>query len=160
TPPPCRPTRPLRQSLTAQTSRSRMSIMSTEPTTEIIRDPKVYLVGRQTVDDAALAAFLDDHGVSKWATDTDVAGEKLIEIAGRLCYLSFAKPRPGGNTAYVGHILEVGHGSVLEHSVYNLIITGVSRSMTHELVRHRAGFGFSQLRQRFVDESACAFVEP
>jgi thymidylate synthase ThyX len=116
--------------------------MSTEPTTEIIRDPKVYLVGRQTVDDAALAAFLDDHGVSTWTTDTDVAGEKLIEIAGRACYLSFSKPRPGGNKAYVGHILDVGHGSVLEHSVYNLIITGVSRAFSHELVRHRAGFGY------------------
>ena len=34
------------------------------------------------------------------------------------------------------------------------------RSLTHELVRHRAGFGFSQLSQRFVDESECEFVEP
>ena len=74
--------------------------------------------------------------------------------------MSFAKPRPGGNAAYIGHILEVGHGSVLEHAVFNLIITGVSRSFTHELVRHRAGFGYSQLSQRFVDESECAFVEP
>jgi thymidylate synthase (FAD) len=126
----------------------------------LIREPKVYLVGRQTVNDQALSEFLADHEVSQWSTDTDVAGEKLIEVAGRLCYMSFAKPRPGGNAAYIEHILEVGHGSVLEHSVYNLIITGVSRSFTHELIRHRAGFGYSQLSQRFVDESGCAFVEP
>jgi thymidylate synthase (FAD) len=133
-----------------------------EPTsrTTIVREPRVYLVGRQTVDDSALDAFLADHEARHWSTDTTVAGEKLIEIAGRLCYLSFAKPRPGGNRAYVGHLLEVGHGSVLEHSVYNLIITGVSRSFTHELIRHRAGFGYSQLSQRFVDESECSFVEP
>jgi len=137
-----------------------MSTMEAEPTTSILREPKVYLVGRQTVDDEALSAFLYDHGVRKWSTDTVVAGEKLVEVAGRLCYMSFAKPRPGGNAAYIGHILEVGHGSVLEHSVYNLILTGVSRSLTHELIRHRAGFGFSQLSQRFVDESECAFVEP
>lgn len=137
-----------------------MSTQEHEPTAEILRDPKVYLVGRQTVDDAALAAFLNDHDVETWSTDTGVAGEKLIEVAGRLCYMSFAKPRPGGNAAYIGHILEVGHGSVLEHSVYNLILTGVSRSFTHELIRHRAGFGYSQLSQRFVDESSCAFVEP
>jgi thymidylate synthase (FAD) len=137
-----------------------MSTPKPDPTASILRDPRVYLVGRQTVDEAALSAFLDDHGVSRWTTDTEVAGEKLIEIAGRLCYMSFSRPRPGGNSAYVGHILEVGHGSVLEHSVYNFIITGVSRSFTHELVRHRAGFGFSQLSQRFVDESDCSFVEP
>jgi thymidylate synthase (FAD) len=131
-----------------------------KPTATVIRDPKVYLVGRQQVDDAAVGEFLADHAVSHWSTDTEEAGEKLVEVAGRLCYMSFARPRPGGNKAYLGHILEVGHGSVLEHAVFNLIITGVSRSFTHELVRHRAGFGYSQLSQRFVDESECAFVEP
>jgi thymidylate synthase (FAD) len=131
-----------------------------EPILSIIREPRIYLVGRQTVDDQAISEFLTDHGVERWSTDTDEAGEKLIEIAGRVCYMSFAKPRPGGNKAYIGHLLEVGHGSVLEHSVFNLIITGVSRSFTHELIRHRAGFGYSQLSQRFVDESECDFVEP
>jgi thymidylate synthase (FAD) len=132
----------------------------TEPTLRIVREPSAYLVGRQLVDDAELSRFLADHNVHRWTTDTDEAGEKLIEVAGRLCYMSFAKPRPGGNAAYIGHILEVGHGSVLEHAVFNIIITGVSRSFTHELVRHRAGFGYSQLSQRFVDESECDFVEP
>lgn len=137
-----------------------MSDMSEEPAISIVREPRAYLVGRQTIDESALARFLDDHDVATWKTDTEVAGEKLIEVAGRLCYLSFARPRPGGNSAYLGHIMEVGHGSVLEHAVFNFIITGVSRSFTHELVRHRAGFGYSQLSQRFVDESECAFVEP
>ncbi len=137
-----------------------MATMESDPTISIIREPRVYLVGRQMVDDDALAAFLADHDVERWSTDTEEAGEKLIEVAGRVCYMSFAKPRPGGNRAYLGHILEVGHGSVLEHAVFNLIITGVSRSFTHELIRHRAGFGYSQLSQRFVDESTCAFVEP
>src|SRR6266446_3782953 len=54
----------------------------------------------------------------------------------------------------------VGHQAIDDHAVFNFIITGVSRSFTHELVRHRAGFGYSQLSQRFVDESQCAFVEP
>jgi thymidylate synthase (FAD) len=126
----------------------------------VLRDPRVYLVGSQRIDDDAIARFLADHDVSTWTTDTEVAGEMLVETAGRLCYMSFARPRPGGNRAYIDHILEVGHGSVLEHAVFNFIITGVSRSVTHELVRHRAGFGYSQLSQRFVDESSCAFVEP
>lgn len=126
----------------------------------IVRDPSVYLVGRQQADPAEIDRFLADHDVETWRTDTDVAGQKLCEIAGRLCYMSFARPRPGGNAAYLGHILEVGHGSVLEHAAWSFIITGVSRSFTHELIRHRAGFGYSQLSQRYVDESTADFVEP
>ncbi len=127
---------------------------------KIINEPSVYLVGRQTLDDKEIARFLADHKVADWSTDTSNAGQVLPEVAGRLCYMSFAKPRPGGNQAYLGHIKEVGHGSVLEHTVWNFIITGVSRSFTHELVRHRAGFGYSQLSQRYVDESVADFVEP
>ncbi len=126
----------------------------------VILEPTVYLVGRQVVDEAELDRLLADHGVSSWQTDTEVAAEELTEVAGRLCYLSFARPRPGGNQTYLGHILEVGHGSVLEHAVWNFVFVGVSRSLTHELVRHRAGFGFSQLSQRYVDESVAEYVEP
>src|SRR5215831_9423533 len=125
----------------------------------VLREPTVYLVGRQVVDDAELDRFLAAHGVSTWETDTEVAGERLAEIAGRVCYLSFARPRPGGNKAYLGHILEVGHGSVLEHAVWDFIFAGVSRSLTHELVRHRH-MGYSQLSQRYVDESVAEYVEP
>jgi len=127
---------------------------------KVIRRPKVYLVGRQELHQSQINEFLADHNVADWTTDTDVAAQALPEVAGRLCYMSFKKPRPGGNAAYLGHIKEVGHGSVLEHGVWNFIITGVSRSFTHELVRHRAGFGYSQLSQRYVDESVADFVEP
>src|SRR5208282_2642658 len=125
----------------------------------VLHEPAVYLVGRQVVDEAELDRFLADHGVA-WETDTEVAGEHLVEVAGRVCYMSFAKPRPGGNKAYLDHILEVGHGSVLEHAVWNFVFTGISRTLTHELIRHRAGFGFSQLSQRYVDESVAEYVEP
>lgn len=107
----------------------------------IIREPSVFLVGKQTINDAELDRFLSEHGVS-WESDTEVAGEYLAETAGRVCYMSFAKPRPGGNKVYLEHILEVGHGSVLEHAVWNFVFTGISRSLTHELIRHRAGFGY------------------
>src|SRR5437899_2721318 len=61
---------------------------------------------------------------------------------------------------YLENIKKQGHGSVLEHSVYVLLIEGISRSCSHELVRHRAGFGYSQISQRYVDESHAAFVMP
>jgi thymidylate synthase (FAD) len=125
----------------------------------VLREPTVYLVGRQTVDNATLDQFLSDHGTT-WKSDTEVGGEYLSEAAGRLCYMSYAKPRPGGNETYLRHILEVGHGSVLEHAVWNFIFTGISRSCTHELVRHRAGMAYSQLSQRYVDESIAEYVEP
>jgi thymidylate synthase (FAD) len=126
----------------------------------ICRKPEVYLVGTQVAESAEIDRFLSDHGVDQWTTDTDIAAQKLTEVAGRMCYMSFSKPRPGGNEAYLKNIIEVGHGSVLEHAILNFIITGVSRSFTHELIRHRAGFGYSQLSQRYVDESQCEFVEP
>ena len=125
----------------------------------VITEPEIYLVGKQSLVDSELDRFLDDHGVS-WESDSEVAAEVVTETAGRVCYMSFAKPRPGGNSVYLNHIKEVGHGSVLEHAVWNFLITGVSRSLTHELVRHRAGMGYSQLSQRYVDESVAEYVEP
>ena len=138
-----------------------MSSVETEPALQIIREPKVYLVGRQMVDEEALAAFLADHDVNHWTTDTEVA-RREDRRDGRARLLHELRQAAAGRaiSAYIGHILEVGHGSVLEHAVFNLLITGVSRSLTHELIRHRAGFGFSQLSQRFVDESEGRFVEP
>jgi thymidylate synthase (FAD) len=125
----------------------------------VITVPSVYVIGRQVIDGAELDRFLADHGVS-WQSDSEVAAEVITETAGRLCYLSYSRPRPGGNSAYLQHIKEVGHGSVIEHAVWNLLFTGLSRSLTHELVRHRAGMGYSQLSQRYVDESVAEYVEP
>lgn len=128
---------------------------------KIVRQPSIFPVGGQWVDYDALSNFMTSEGLDpNWGTDTVKASEELPEIAGRLCYMSFKNPRPGGNKAYLGHILGSGHGSVLEHAVWNFIITGVSRSFTHEIVRHRVGFSYSQLSQRYVDESEVAFVVP
>ena len=124
----------------------------------IVRSPRVYLVGRQTLDADAVNRFLKDHELA-WETDTEVGAEVLCEMAGRVCYMSFGKGRKT-NQEYLANIINVQHGSVLEHAVWNFLITGVSRSFTHELVRHRAGFGYSQLSQRYVDESTCDFIEP
>ncbi|PYU97977.1 MAG: FAD-dependent thymidylate synthase [Acidobacteria bacterium] len=123
-----------------------------------VTQPKVYLLGRQAVVEEELARFLADEGVV-FSTDTNVAPEVLGEIAGRTCYMSFGKGRKS-NREYLENILSSKHGSVLEHAVWNLLITGVSRALTHELVRHRAGFGYSQLSQRYVDESEARYVVP
>jgi len=95
-----------------------------------------------------------------WDTDAD-GGQALAEFAGRACYQSWRKPNPATatNAGYLAHILEVGHLSVLEHGSVTFYFTGVSRSFTHELIRHRH-FSYSQLSQRYVPESDAAMVEP
>lgn len=124
-----------------------------------ICQPKVYLLGRQQVDDVEMERFLKDIGTPDYLTDAASPGEVLVEVGGRVCYLSFANPRPGGMQAYADNILRSDHTSVLEHAVFTLMVTGVSRSLTHELVRHRHASP-SQLSQRYVDESVCEVVVP
>jgi thymidylate synthase (FAD) len=87
-------------------------------------------------------------------------GERLAEFAGRLCYMSQRNPASRSTREYLENIKKQGHGSVLEHANYSILVEGVSRSLTHELVRHRAGMAFSQLSQRYVDESQANFVVP
>lgn len=119
---------------------------------ELLRAPKITLIGRpQFVEPAHLRV--------EWAGGGS-DGERLAEYAGRICYMSQANPAKRTTVEYLENIKKQGHGSVLEHAVYVLLIEGISRSCSHELVRHRAGFGYSQLSQRYVDESAAAFVVP
>jgi thymidylate synthase (FAD) len=126
----------------------------------IVTQPKVYLVGRTQIDQAAVQQFLDDE-TTTWITDGDNGSELICELAGRVCYLSLGdKQGRKSNREYLSNIIAIQHGSVLEHAAWNFIITGVSRSFTHELIRHRAGWAYSQLSQRFVDESDTDFVEP
>jgi thymidylate synthase (FAD) len=95
-----------------------------------------------------------------WSTDAD-GGQALAEFAGRACYESWSKPNPATatNATYLAHILEVGHLSVLEHGVATFYLTGLSRSVTHELIRHRH-LSFSQLSQRYMPEHDATMVEP
>lgn len=113
--------------------------------------PKVQLIGK--------TEFFPPEDVD-WSTDAD-GGQALAEFAGRACYQSWHKPNPATatNAGYIQHILEVGHLSVLEHGTVTFYLTGMSRSLTHELIRHRH-FSFSQLSQRYVPERDAAMVEP
>ncbi|MFM9035789.1 MAG: FAD-dependent thymidylate synthase [Mycobacterium sp.] len=95
-----------------------------------------------------------------WSTDAD-GGQALVEFAGRACYQSWSKPNPrtATNAGYIGHVIDVGHFSVLEHASVSFYITGISRSCTHELIRHRH-FSYSQLSQRFVPADDARVVIP
>src|ERR1700754_537372 len=118
--------------------------------------PQIAPLGVQLV---AKTEFVAPEGVP-WSTDAD-GGAALAEFAGRACYQSWKKPNPATatNAGYLKHILEVGHLSVIEHANATFYITGVSRSLTHELIRHRH-FSFSQLSQRYVPAGEAVMVEP
>ena len=90
-------------------------------------------------------------------------GTLLMKFAGQLCYLSFGENRTKNDDAgvkkYFDNIRSSGHGSVLEHANYSFLVWGIDRACSHEVVRHRAGFAYSQLSQRFVDGKTLRFVE-
>lgn len=118
-------------------------------------------VSNLQVELIAATAFHAPTGVEWEPDDTATDAEALVEFAGRACYESFDKPNPrtATNAAYLRHILEVGHPGLFEHATATLYIRGISRSATHELVRHRH-FSFSQLSQRFVHPERASVVLP
>ncbi|NJC64051.1 FAD-dependent thymidylate synthase [Planosporangium flavigriseum] len=95
-----------------------------------------------------------------WSTDAE-GGQALAEFAGRSCYQSWDKPVPATatNAGFLRHIIEVGHLSVLEHGVATFYLTGISRALGHQLVRHRH-LSYSELSPRYLAEPDAEIVEP
>ena len=85
--------------------------------------------------------------------------EKLIEEAGRTCYLSLDRIADGTEKSFIRNCIKRGHHSILEHASASFRITGASRAFTHQLVRHRLA-SFSQQSQRYVDEAGFNYVIP
>lgn len=104
----------------------------------------------------SLPGFREVQNQTGWFEDVfSSEAESIIEFAGRGCYESWGRPNPATatNFGYLQHIMSVGHFSVIEHGVMTFYARGLSRSLTHELVRHRH-FSYSQLSQRYVDPGA------
>ena len=85
--------------------------------------------------------------------------EKLIEAAGRTCYLSFGHKTHDSYKKMIRMLIKNGHHSVLEHASATFRITGGSRSFTHQLVRHRL-CSYSQQSQRYVNENCFSIITP
>lgn len=142
-------------------------VFSTVKGTPYLQEPGVALLGKQVVEPEVLRGLLSGFDPSLEFLDylndeADIpVGEEICKIAGQTCYASFSPKRTKNDGAkkYFDNIKSSGHGSVMEHAVWTFVIYGVSRSFSHELVRHRAGFGYSQLSQRYVDGKVLRFVE-
>ncbi len=132
-----------------------------------LQRPGVAVLAVPTVDVTALQGFLDGFDpelhFGAYLDDPTLLpdGTQLAKTAGQACYASYGPKRTQNAEAerYLHDIMESGHGSVLEHPNYSLHVYGVSRSLTHELVRHRAGMAYSQLSQRYVSGRVLRFVE-
>ena len=129
---------------------------------KIVTEPSVRLVSRPSVDWEQIAEFLADEELPP-IEESIRAGmsdaEAVIETSARLCYMSFGRGRRD-IADFITNLLAMRDGSVFEHVNYGFVITGISRSLSHEMVRHRAGFAYSQRSQRYVDESETSFVIP
>ena len=138
----------------------------------LIWEPRVFTIGSTTMDREGMYHWmhhndLSDHFSAEadspisriWnGVEDTFAEERMIEFGGRHCYRSWYTGRDRAD--YLRNIIEMGHGSVLEHSTINFAIQGVSRSLSHELVRHRVGVAISQESQRYVDAADINFVVP
>ena len=143
--------------------------------------PSVFLIARPAIDLDGMRGYLRDVGGESWVErrlaescspapqgrDGLNDAELLVEFAGRACYRSW-EPGLNANVSrvrtdrgeYFANILRSGHGSVLEHASFSLVMRNVSRAYTHELVRHRAGSAFSQESLRYVRLTDIGFRVP
>lgn len=120
--------------------------------------PQVFIIA-ETKCTIGVGYFLEALGVKHWETDAHSSAEKLTEIAGKSCYMSFdldhnknlTRVGTRNNHDYIQQqIIAARHGSVLEHATVTLAFVNVSRVFTHELVRHRVGAAYSQVSGRYV----------
>lgn len=123
--------------------------------------PKIYLIARSHFHAEVFSSFLREEQ-TEWQRTPGAAGaEEIVEVSGRMCYMSFgSKQSPRTNADYIRNLIDQGHESVLEHVNWTFLLVGVSRAFTHQLVRHRVGFAFSQLSQQYYEETDATFVEP
>ncbi|MDP9457515.1 MAG: FAD-dependent thymidylate synthase [Actinomycetota bacterium] len=135
--------------------------------TAYLSAPGVVVLAKPQTNVQGLAGFLDGFdsslGFPGYVDDPTALPDssQLCKTAGQLCYASFGPRRTTNENAaeYFERLTSAGHGSVLEHANFSFLLYGISRSVTHELVRHRAGVGVSQVSQRYVSGAVLRFVE-
>ena len=141
-------------------------VCHTEKGTHYLQSPGIVLIGKTDVDLSGVQPYLDGFDkeleFERYLQDPQIATpEALLKFSGQLCYMSLGPKRTWNcdSPKYLQHIKQSGHGSVLEHLNLSFLFYGISRSLTHELVRHRVGVAYSQVSQRYVDGKALRFVE-
>jgi thymidylate synthase (FAD) len=143
------------------------SVYHTRAGNPYLRAPGVVMLAKPQTNVAGLEGFLGGFdpslGFQSYIDDPTLlpGSSQLCKTAGQLCYASFGPRRTTNENAaaYFERLTSAGHGSVLEHASFSFVLYGISRSVTHELVRHRVGIGVSQVSQRYVSGDVLRFVE-
>src|SRR6516162_7677429 len=111
--------------------------------------PRAFLLGHPQFDGAYqdfLADSLPPEQAFRKEAGIATPAERLIEFAGRVCYMSFGSRQSAKTTAeYIQALIRNGHESVLEHAVWSFALVGISRAFTHQLVRHRVQPAFTAI---------------
>lgn len=142
-------------------------VFQTEIGTYYLKEPGVVMVAQSVPNLEGMRTFLNGFDpklkFGEYLDDPTKINPaaQIIKVAGQNCYMSFGENRTKNKDieTYMANLTGQGHGSVLEHPNFTLLFYGVSRSFTHELVRHRAGMGYSQESQRYVGGNVLRFVE-
>lgn len=142
-------------------------VFHTKKGTPYLKRPGVAMLMRPSVHIGGLRSFLEGFhkeleflGYLEDPTELS-PGVQLVKTSGQTCYMSFGPKRTYNRDAqrYIENLLSQRHGSVLEHPSWSFLGYGISRSLTHEQVRHRAGWAYSQVSQRYVSGRVLRFVE-
>lgn len=139
---------------------------STAQGTQYFTSPEVALISKPTdgIQTVRVKTFLEQldpnfvpyvHEPRSNMTDP----EMIVKFAGQLDYLSFGQGHTHNSDAqkYFNRIRSEHHGALLRHSNFGFLCWGISRSCTHELIRHHVGISYSQVSQRYV--TRVRFVE-
>lgn len=138
--------------------RSQVETLEDEAT--FVDAPQIFVLARSELSHSVGHLYSHFGTPEPLSNSSASSAERVVEIAGRTCYLSFANPSGKTTTDYVENLVRQGHESVLEHVSWTFVLVGVSRAFTHQMVRHRVGFAYSQLSQQYVDHRSIRFVVP
>ena len=124
---------------------------------QFVTRPEVYITASMQPIDAAVDAYFAARGRPGPLVPRDRGVESGVVLGSRTCYEADDKGRP--HDAHCAHVIDSGHTSVLEHAVFQVVLAGISRSCSRQLIRHRH-LSPSEKSQRFIDCSDIRFVIP
>ena len=128
---------------------------------KIFTEPEVFLIAEPHINFDGLNDFLGECGYPEAHESVKQEAGVVVEIGGRMCFGSYKNF--GKTVELVTKAVELGHGSIFEHANFTFAIARCSRGFTHQMVRHRAGFAYSQESTHYIKythDNARFCVEP